>query len=116
MRKAMSPAAPSVSGFSPEALRRARGGKAEALATPPLVAEMLEECRLEILAAMKPYLTSGAPEAYLYDLTADYPRRGGKMMRPGICIATARAFGAKLEDVLRSAVAIELPAQRLSRP
>jgi geranylgeranyl diphosphate synthase type II len=69
---------------------------------------MLEECRVEISRAMKPYLRASAPAAYLYDLTADYPGRGGKMMRPGICIATARALGAKLPDVLRSAVAIEL--------
>ncbi len=57
---------------------------------------------------MKPYLESGAPAEYLYDLTADYPGRGGKAMRPSICIATARAFGAKLPEVLRTAVAIEL--------
>lgn len=57
---------------------------------------------------MKPYLASHCPDPYLYDLAADYPRRGGKMMRPGICIATARAFGAGLSDALRSAVAIEL--------
>ena len=30
------------------------------------------------------------------------------MMRPSICIATARAFGAALADAVRSAVAIEL--------
>ena len=57
---------------------------------------------------MKPYLELGAPAEYLYDLTADYPGRGGKAMRPSICIATARAFGAKLPEVLRTAVAIEL--------
>jgi geranylgeranyl diphosphate synthase, type II len=109
MRKPTSPAAPSASGSSPrDRRRRARKVETSGSATPPLVTEMLQECRLEILGAMKPYLTSGAPAAYLYDLTADYPGRGGKMMRPGICIATARAFGAKLPDVLRSAVAIEL--------
>ncbi len=57
---------------------------------------------------MKPYLTAGEPSPYLYDLAADYPRRGGKMMRPSICIATARAFGARSSDAVRSAVAIEL--------
>jgi geranylgeranyl diphosphate synthase type II len=30
------------------------------------------------------------------------------MMRPSICIATARAFGARSSDAVRSAVAIEL--------
>jgi geranylgeranyl diphosphate synthase type II len=48
------------------------------------------------------------PKAHLYDLLADYPLRGGKMMRPTLCIATARAFGAPVEDALDSAVAIEL--------
>jgi geranylgeranyl diphosphate synthase type II len=57
---------------------------------------------------MKPYLASGKPSPYLYELAADYPRRGGKMMRPSICIATARAFGARSSDAVRSAVAIEL--------
>lgn len=77
-------------------------------ATPPLVAELLQECRLEVLAAMKPYLALREPSPYLYELAADYPRRGGKMMRPSICIATARAFGARSSDAVRSAVAIEL--------
>ena len=57
---------------------------------------------------MKPYLAAGEPSPYLYELAADYPRRGGKMMRPSICIATARAFGARSSDAVRSAVAIEL--------
>jgi geranylgeranyl diphosphate synthase type II len=39
---------------------------------------------------------------------ADYPNRGGKMMRPSICIAATRAFGGRLEDALCSAVSLEL--------
>src|SRR3989442_14763646 len=31
------------------------------------------------------------------------------MLRPSLCIATSSAFGAGLEDAVRSAVAIELP-------
>ncbi len=54
------------------------------------------------------YLPRREPQRYLYDLIADYPLRGGKMMRPSLCIATARAFGADLEDALRTAIAIEL--------
>src|SRR5579871_2755422 len=77
-------------------------------ATPAVVAELLRECRLEIAKAMRPYLAPGTPASYLDDLTSDYPLRGGKMMRPGICIATARAFGGSLDDALRTAVAIEL--------
>lgn len=58
--------------------------------------------------AMLAYLPDGDPEPYLYDLVGDYPRRGGKMMRASLCLATARVFGAELEDAVRSAVAIEL--------
>ena len=38
----------------------------------------------------------------------DYPLRGGKAMRPALCIATCRALGGSVEAVLRSAAAIEL--------
>lgn len=69
---------------------------------------MLREYGALTRAAMKDYLPSGEPRRYLYDLLADYPQRGGKMMRPSLCIATARAFGARLDDALRTAVALEL--------
>lgn len=54
------------------------------------------------------YLPSGEPRRYLYDLVADYPRRGGRAFRPSLCIATARAFGTPLEAALCTAVSIEL--------
>lgn len=76
--------------------------------TAALVPEVLREYGAATRAALKAYLPSGFPRRHLYDLLADYPARGGKMMRPSICIATARVFGASLEDALRSAVAIEL--------
>lgn len=69
---------------------------------------MLQEYGALTRAALKDYLPSREPRRYLYDLLADYPQRGGKMMRPSLCIATARAFGAQLDDALRTAVAIEL--------
>jgi geranylgeranyl diphosphate synthase, type II len=75
---------------------------------PSLVTEMLREYGATIRKEMRHYLPSGAPKAHLYDLIGDYPGRGGKMMRSSICIATARAFGASLEDAICSAVAIEL--------
>jgi geranylgeranyl diphosphate synthase type II len=59
-------------------------------------------------AALATYLPSREPRRYLYDLLSDYPQRGGKMMRPSICIAAARLFGAPLEDAMHTAVAIEL--------
>jgi len=69
---------------------------------------MLREYGEMTRAALKEYLPSREPRRFLYDLIADYPRRGGKMMRPSLCIAAARLFGAPAADALRTAVAIEL--------
>ena len=59
-------------------------------------------------AALAKYLPSREPRRYLYDLLSDYPQRGGKMMRPSMCIAAARLFGAPLENAMHTAVAIEM--------
>jgi len=74
----------------------------------PLVSEVMQEYGSATSEALARYLPEGYPTQYLYKLVADYPTRGGKMMRPSICIATARVFGAALSDAVRSAVAIEL--------
>lgn len=73
-----------------------------------LVAAVLREYGAITHAELKKYLPSREPRRYLYDLLGDYPQRAGKMMRPALCIATARAFGARLEEALGSAVSIEL--------
>ena len=73
-----------------------------------LVADTLREYGSVTREAMAGYLPSGYPAQHLYEPLADYPRRAGKMMRPSICIATARAFGASQADAVRSAAAIEL--------
>jgi geranylgeranyl diphosphate synthase, type II len=73
-----------------------------------LVPRLLREYGKVVRSELRRYLPSKEPRRYLYDLLSDYPRRGGKMMRPALCIATARAFGAPMEAALRSAVAIEL--------
>jgi geranylgeranyl diphosphate synthase type II len=80
----------------------------QSVVTPKVVNETLQQYGTLTRAALKNYLPSREPQRYLYDLLSDYPHRGGKMMRPSLCIATARAFGARIEDVLQSAVAIEL--------
>lgn len=54
------------------------------------------------------YFPDKEPRRYLYDLVPSYPNRTGKGLRPGLCIATCRAFGGSLHAVLRSAAAIEL--------
>lgn len=58
--------------------------------------------------ALSRYLGPREPQRHLYSLVADYPQRGGRMLRSSLCIATARAFGAACEDALQSAVALEL--------
>jgi geranylgeranyl diphosphate synthase type II len=73
-----------------------------------LVSTMLTEYGDVTRAALRDYLMEREPRRYLYDLVSDYPQRGGKMMRPSLCIAAARLFGAPLEQALRTAVAIEL--------
>src|SRR5262245_13333900 len=76
--------------------------------TPQLIPTMLQEYGSLTRASLKEYLPSWEPRRHLYDLVADYPLRGGKMMRPSLFIATASAFGAQLEEALLTAVSIEL--------
>ncbi len=73
-----------------------------------LVPEVLGEYGAVTRALLLRYLPEGEPDDYLYGLLADYPRRGGKMLRSSLCIAAARATGAALEDTLPTAVSIEL--------
>jgi len=79
-------------------------------ATPPsaLVDEVLEEYGATARAAVERYFAADAPSPYLHDLVVDYPRRGGKMLRPSLCIAHARAFGASLDKAVLAAAAIEM--------
>jgi len=73
-----------------------------------LVPTMLKEYGDITRVALCEYLQPRHPQRHLYNLVADYPRRGGRMLRPSLCIASARAFGAAPEDAVRSAVALEL--------
>jgi len=76
--------------------------------TPGLVSETLREYGGLARQALSHYLPDGRPRRWLYEPMADYPQRGGKMMRPTLCLATARAFGVSVDQALRPAVAIEL--------
>lgn len=77
-------------------------------AAPDLVPELLEEYGAIVRAELRRYLDRREPRRHLYDPVADYPLRGGRMLRPTLLIAAARAFGADLESALNSAVALEL--------
>ncbi len=59
-----------------------------------------EECRRQLR-------TSG-DASYLTPLLDDYPSRGGKGLRPSICLGTCEAFGGTAAAALPSAASIEL--------
>lgn len=69
---------------------------------------MLQEYGKLTLDGIKSFIPDKEPRSYLYDLMIDYPNRGGKGFRPGLCIATCKAFGGKQKDAELSAVALEL--------
>jgi geranylgeranyl diphosphate synthase type II len=73
-----------------------------------LVPNVLREYGDATRVALCEYLQPRDPVRHLYGPLADYPRRGGRMLRASLCLATARAFGASLEQALPSAVALEL--------
>ncbi len=76
--------------------------------TACLVAETLNEYGATTRVALADYLRPRRPQRHLYDLVADYPRRGGRMFRPSLCIASARVFGVSVDAAVRSAAAVEL--------
>lgn len=76
--------------------------------TSSLVPETLDVYGQQVRVAMANYLKPREPRRHLYNLVSDYPRRGGRMLRPTLCLAAARAFGATAADALNTAVAIEL--------
>lgn len=59
----------------------------------------------EVVAA---HLRTDEPRPWLDDLVVDYPGRGGKAIRPALCIASCVAFGGREREALPSAAAIEL--------
>jgi geranylgeranyl diphosphate synthase type II len=70
--------------------------------------ERLDYYRQLTLEALSPIFQSKEPKKYLYDLVPTYPQRGGKGLRPGLCIGTCRAFGGSTNSAIKSAAAIEL--------
>ena len=73
-----------------------------------LVSSVLTEYGNATRALLFQYMPDAEPRRYLYDLVVDYPRRGGRSMRPSLCIATARVFGTPIELAIRTAVSIEM--------
>jgi geranylgeranyl diphosphate synthase, type II len=84
--------------------------KSRSARTARLVTSLLRDYGSITRARLKEYLTINVrgEASYLYDLVNDYPARGGSAMRPTICLATARAFGAPVADAINSAVSLEI--------
>lgn len=72
------------------------------------VEERLDRYKAMTVATLLQFLPRTEPRRHLYNLVPEYPLRPGKGLRPGLCIATCRAFGGDLLDILASAAAIEL--------
>jgi len=72
------------------------------------VETILDSYKDVTMNALLALLPRKEPRLHLYNLIPSYPRRAGKGFRPGLCIATCRAFGGNIQSVLRSAVAIEM--------
>ena len=61
-----------------------------------------------VLENILPTSHSIAEVELLYKMMRDYPERGGKGMRPYICVTSCRAFGGSEDEVLLSAASLEL--------
>lgn len=72
------------------------------------VDERLREVARTVRRSMLDALPDGEPGRWLYAPMREYPSRPGKALRPALCLAASRVFGADADDALGVAVAIEL--------
>jgi geranylgeranyl diphosphate synthase type II len=68
----------------------------------------LQGCRLEALRHIETLIPSGNREHPAYRSVLDYPLREAKGLRPAIAIATCRALGGGLAEVIPTAAVFEL--------
>ncbi len=73
-----------------------------------LVHDVLDEYGALTHRALSSFLAHERRKSEAYELAADYPLRKGRSLRASFCIAAARAFGASVEEAVRSAVSLEL--------
>jgi len=57
---------------------------------------------------IRSFIPEHGPREYLYDLVLDYPTRGGKGFRPGLCLATCNALGGDHRHAVNTAAALEM--------
>nr|WP_046283567.1 polyprenyl synthetase family protein [Mycobacterium sp. UM_NZ2] len=72
------------------------------------VDERLSEVARIVRRSMLDALPDGEPAKWLYAPLRAYPQRPGKALRPALCLAAGRAFGADTDALLGIAVGIEL--------
>jgi len=70
--------------------------------------DVLDVCRRRVADQIFTLIPQRRPVDSLYNLMRDYPGRGGKGLRPTLCIATCGAFGGHSEDAVQIATAIEM--------
>jgi geranylgeranyl diphosphate synthase, type II len=73
-----------------------------------LLESYLDDCRSLVNQELHRIIPNNRYRTVLYDLMLDYPLRHGKAFRPSLCIATCRALGGRIQDVLPTAAVIEL--------
>jgi geranylgeranyl diphosphate synthase type II len=75
---------------------------------PHDIRQQIDRLRDRALRSVMLSLPSDEPRQYLYDLLPQYPTRGGKGLRPVLCMASCAAFGGSYDDALPFAAALEL--------
>jgi geranylgeranyl diphosphate synthase, type II len=70
--------------------------------------DIMERCRRRVADEILTLIPARHPVDGLYRLMREYPSRGGKGLRPTLCIATCGAFGGHSEDAVRIAAAVEM--------
>ena len=70
--------------------------------------EIMEVCRRRVADEIFRLIPNRRPADSLYELMREYPARGGKGLRPTLCIATCGAFGGHSEDAVLIATAVEM--------
>jgi len=70
--------------------------------------DIMESCRRRVADEILTLIPARHPVDGLYRLMREYPARGGKGLRPTLCIATCGAFGGHSEDAVRIAAAVEM--------
>lgn len=78
------------------------------LTSPNDLESQLGSYRDLVVPVMAEAIPPREPRRHLYDLITEHLSRGGKGIRPALCIATCRAFGGSTEHALPSAAALEL--------